>query len=92
MQAHCRQLGICSLATRAMLMESFCVSHLLAGCISWGHVLGTSPLLRPANNMMHVAARLETAYRSMLRWAIGVRPADRLRCSLLYVLANQIPL
>lgn len=69
-------------------MSALCSSHLLFGAVVWAPALPTIPTLRPARTDP-VGHPLQTAYNSLLRWALGVPVSTRLE--LLHLLANLPP-
>ena len=69
------------------LATAYATSHMLFGCVVWGHAFGTQLRLRGASCSV---GKLDVLYKHALRWAL--RAPHDMRDAALYLLAGTIPL
>ena len=82
---HVRLPGI-----KVQLANAYATSHMLFGCVVWGHCFGSQLRLRSAGGSNGSAGKLEALYRALLRWALT---APRSTCGAsLYLLMAMLPL
>ena len=66
------------------LAVSFAVSHMLFGCVAWGHCFGVRMTLRGASACS--ARKMQVLYRTALRWAVAA--PRNMRDAALYVITS----
>ena len=87
-KSHCRQFHIKHAGTKVQLANAYASSHMLFGCVVWGHCFGAVLSLRCAGGSS--VRKLDALHRSSLRWAVAA-PVS-IRNAALYLLTATLPL
>ena len=76
--------------TRVQLANAYAMSHILFGCLVWGHSFGTQLCLHGASGISGSVGKLEALYQASFRWALAAPMSTR--GTSLYLLAATLPL
>ena len=86
--SHYRQLHTNHAGTKVQLANAYASSHMLFGCVVWGHSFGAVLSLRCASGSS--VRKLDALHRSSLRWAVAA-PISICNAAL-YLLTATLPL
>ena len=86
-QHHCKQLHIVDSGIKVHLVTAYATSHMLFGCMAWGHCFGVRFRLAGAISSV---GKLAALHNATLCWALVV--PSSMHGAALYLLAGTIPL
>ena len=75
---------------KVQLANAYATSHMIFGCVIWGHCFGMQLHLRGAGGNSSSVWKLEALYRASLSWAVAAPKS--MHGAFIYLLAAMLPL